>query len=176
MIKEQILPVAVTVACTAVVLAVLWFYIRFGIISEYRTRGWKDRLPHPRLEEVEVRWGVRLPRQLEALYRAGGVAAMEEVYLAAPGPGPSPPWFVAHFIPLAVRDLAEWIKITSVPGLPVAVDDDKGTYYLPFSGLRGGSPPVLLRGPGKPGHDLKVAPSLEDFLRFLPVEVSEEGE
>jgi hypothetical protein len=176
MINGQVILVAVAVACTAAILAFLWVYIRYGTISEYRTRGWKGRLPHPRLEEVEARWRVRLPRQLEALYRAGGIAEMAEVYLAPPRPGPSRRWFVAHFIPLTAQDLAEWIKITNVPGLPVAIDGDKGTYYLPISGPQGGSLPVLLRGPGKPGHDIEVAPSLEDFLRFLPVEVGEEDE
>jgi hypothetical protein len=176
MINEQVFPVAVAVACAAVIVAFLWIYMRFAIISKYRTRGWKNRLPHPRLEEVEGRWGLRLPRQLEALYRAGGVAELAEVYLAPPGRGPSRRWFVAHFIPLAVRDLAEWIKITNVPGLPVAVYGDKGTYYMPFSSPQSGSPPVLLREPGKPGNDIEVAPSLEDFLRFLPVEVGEEDE
>ena len=176
MINAQVILVAIAVACTAAILAFLWVYIRFGTISEYRTRGWKDRLPHPRLEEVEVRWGVRLPRQIEALYRAGGIAEMAEVYLAPPRPDSSRRWFVAHFIPLTAPDLAEWIKITNVPGLPVAIDGDKGTYYLPISGLRGGSLPVLLRGPGKPDLDIEVAPSLEDFLRFLPVEASEEDE
>ncbi len=176
MINAQVLLLVVAVACTAAILAVLWVYIRFGILSRYRTRGWKDRLPHPRLEEVEVRWGVRLPRQLEALYRAGGIAELAEVYLAPPGPGASRRWFVAFFIPLTVRDLTEWIKITNVPGLPIAVDSDKGTYYLPFSGLSGGSPRVLLREPGKPCNDIEVAPCLDDFLRYLPVEVSEEDE
>ncbi len=176
MINIQVLPLVVAVACTAAILAVLCVYIRFGIISEYRTRGWKDRLPHPRLEEVEVRWGIRLPRQLEALYRVGGIAELAEVYLAPPGPGPSRRWFVAFFIPLTVRDLEEWIKIANVPGLPVAVDGDKGTYYLPFSGLQGGSPRVLLRGPGKPGNDIEVAARLEDFIRYLPVEASGEDE
>jgi hypothetical protein len=176
MINKQVFLVALAVTCTAAILAVLWFYIRFGIISEHRTRGWKDRLPHPRLDEVEVRWGIRSPRQLEAHYRAKSIAELAEGYLAPPGPGPSRRWFVASFIPLTIRDLDEWVKITNVPGLPVAVDGDKGTYYLPFSVMQGVSPPVLYRGPGKPGDDVEVAPSLEDFLRFVPVEVGQEGE
>jgi hypothetical protein len=174
MIREQILPLAVAIVCTAAILAVLWIYLRFGSISEYRTRGWKNRLPYPELAELEARWQVRLPRQIEAFYRTGGIVEREEVYLAARSAGDSLRWYVACFIPLTVRDLAEWMRATNLPGLPVARDAGKGVYYLPFSSLRGGGTRVLLRDPIKRGDDIEVAPSLEEFLRFVPVEVDDE--
>jgi len=74
-----------------------------------------------------------------------------------------------------VQDVDEWMEVTGVPGIPIAIDDSKGTYYLPFGPLRrGDSAPILLRAPGPSRTDIEVAPSLEDFLRFQPVEAGVE--
>ena len=159
MIKAQVLLLAVTVACTAAILVVLWVYIRFGIISRVPDTRMEGSSPASPLGGSGSQVGSPVASPARSTLPRRRHRRLAEVYLAAPGPGPSRPWFFAYFIPLTVRDLAEWIKITNVPGLPVAVDSDKGTYYLPFSGLRSGSPRVLLREPGKPGNDIEVAPT-----------------
>jgi hypothetical protein len=119
---------------------------------------------------------VRLPRLLEEFYRSSGLVECFEFYLAPPGAG-HPRWYIAHFVPLTSRDVAEWLKVTGVPGIPIALDGDKGTYYLPFEALRqSGSPPVLFRAPGLGRQDTEVAPSLEDFIGFQRVEAPDEAE
>lgn len=64
-------------------------------------------------------------------------------------------WHMYRFLPLTSGDLSEWLKATGVPGLPIAIDGDKGAYYLPFADLKAGkAPPVLLRLPGRRGTDV----------------------
>jgi len=172
----EIIAGLVALACLAGCLFVLWVFIFSVIVSEWRTRGWQSRLAQPRLEEVEDEWQVRLPRALEPFFRSSGVVECFECYLAPPG-AERMRWYVEHFIPLTKRDIAEWIKVTAVPGIPLASDGSKGIYYLPFEALRRGEPPpILLREPGPGGNDREVAPSVEDFVRFQPVEVPEEDD
>ena len=67
------------------------------------------------------------------------------------------------------------MKITGVPGLPIALDGDKGAYYLSFNELeQGTSPQVLLRPPGRKPVDQVVAGSVDEFQTFVPVEVENE--
>jgi hypothetical protein len=156
----------------AALIGFLWGIIRWGIISEFRTRGWRSRLARPRLKEVEAKWGVRLPPVLEEFYRSGGGERFE-FFLASPGSDRTPRWFIGCFIPLTVRDISEWVKGTKLPGIPIALDGDKGFYYLPFESLSGGgSCPVLHRdlGGSRPYTDAEVAPSVEDFVRYQAVE------
>lgn len=177
MTHEVIIAGLVILAIIPTLFGVLWIYIRFAFISEHRLRGWESRLAQPRLAEVESKWGVNLPRSLETLYRSGGVAEQSEFDLVPPGEDSPQRWYIAAFIPLTVRDVAEWIKITRVPGIPLACDGCKGIYYLPFDALReGSSPPVLLREPGWCTKDREVAASVEDFVRFQPAVASEEDE
>jgi hypothetical protein len=175
MVLEVIAGLVVLAICAGCAL-MLWAFLRFGIVSEWRMRGWRGRLGRPRLDEVEAEWQVRLPRALDPFYRSSGVVERGECYLGPPGAG-RPLWYVAQFIPLTRRDVAEWMKVTGVPGIPLALDDSKGVYYLPFAALRCGEPPpVLLREPGPAGQDREVAPSVEDFVRFQPAEVPEEDD
>jgi hypothetical protein len=142
--------------------------LRFSIISPRRTRGWKNRLHQPNLPEVESTWKVQLPRSLESLFQSN-IVELSEVYLSPAGIGGSARWYVARFIPFTSRDLAEWIKITSVPGFPLAIDGDEGVYYLSFDDLRDSQPPaVLFRAPGMK-QATEVARTIEDFMQFQPV-------
>ena len=67
------------------------------------------------------------------------------------------------------------MSVTKVPGIPIALDASKGTYYLPFETLQQGLPsPVLLRLPGSNREDQKVASTFEEFMAFKPNDVPAE--
>jgi len=153
----------------AVLCLFLAVIVRFGILSRLRARGWRKRLRHPKMAEVESEWGVRLPRALEPFFESKIVDRFE-FYLAPPNSDrESEWWYVAGFIPLTPQDIAAWIATTKVPGIPIADDGSKGVYYLPFDQLRQGKPPaVLLRPPGWQPKDIVVASSVEQFIRFEP--------
>jgi len=86
-------------------------------------------------------------------------------------------WYIERFLPLTPRDTPEWIAVTNVPGIPIAIDASKGTYYIPFESLRKHlPPPVLLRLPGRERKDLKVASNFEEFLQFEAKDVPPETE
>jgi hypothetical protein len=156
------LAILLVAGCIAVLLAI----IRFSIISSRRTRGAKGRLHRPNLAEVEAKWNIKLPAALEALYASALVESAEQ-YLAAPGADREHAWHFYKFIPLTVRDLSESLKIAKVPGLPIAIDGDKGAYYLPFAQLKeGATPPVLLRTPDQKGQDVEIAASVEELMKF----------
>lgn len=152
----------------------LWVIIRWSFVSPWLTRGRNQRLRKPNLAEVEAKWNVRLPRALELLYQSD-LVQQGEVYLAPPDASATTRWYVETFLPITSRDLSEWTKGSHVPGLPIAIDGDKGTYYLPFSDLREGKPPaVLFRSPERKPVDKVVAPTVDDFMRFQPVKVEED--
>lgn len=156
----------------AALVGVVWGVIR-SLISDVRRRGWQDRLAQPRPEEVEARWRVRLPRVLVEFYRSRLAERWGDFY-PAPPTTEHPRWFIAQFIPLTRRDLGEWMT-SMVPGIPIALDGNKGFYYLPFEQLRGGgSCPVLHRNLGGrwPSTDTVVAPSVEEFVQFQVEEPS----
>ena len=161
---DLLLAIAFLAGC----LSVLWMILRFSVFSSLRRRGAKDRLHKPNVAEIEAKWKIKLPRALESLY-GSPLVEISETYIAAPGADREHQWHIYEFIPLTSRDLSEWLKITRVPGLPIAIDGDKGTYYLPFKDLKkSGAPPVLLRLPGLKGEDVEVASSVDEFMRFEP--------
>jgi hypothetical protein len=140
----------------------------FGITGAKSRKGSRDRLHRPQIAEIEAKWRVKLPPSLETYFRSP-IVDRSEFYLAPPGQ--SEWWYIESFLPLTVRDLPRWISITNVPGIPIALDGSKGTYYLPFESLRQGSKtPVLLRLPGSKREDRKVASSFEEFISYEPKE------
>jgi hypothetical protein len=163
---NQIIPLVVSAAFLAGCIFVLWAIIRFSIISPRRTRGWQQRLSKPNLAEVESKWDIRLPRSLELLFQSD-LVRQTECYLAPPGGDETTRWYIAQFIPITSQDLSEWIKVTRVPGIPIAIDGSKGTYYLPFSDLQHGKPPaVLLRPAGRNPMEKVIARTVDDFASF----------
>ncbi len=149
--------------------------IRFSFIGAARAKGWDKRLQRPALSEIESKWGVKLPQSLDTYFRSE-IVGRSDFYLAPPGSDPSKWWYIEGFLPLTRRDVAESIKVTNVPGIPIALDASKGTYYLPFENLRQDSQsPVLLRLPGRERRDVKVASSVEELLRFEPRDVPDEA-
>lgn len=155
-----------------IVAALCWLVgtiIYFGITSKRSVRGWKKRLRHPRIPEVEFKWRVKLPPILESFFQSG-IAERCEFYLAPPGTDrESDWWYVASFIPLTCQDVGDWIKLAKVPGIPLGEDGAKGVYYLPFDQLRDGRvPTVLLQPPGRKPKAVTVASSVEQFIAFEP--------
>jgi hypothetical protein len=129
-------------------------------------------LRQPNLAEVAAKWNIQVPPSIELLFQ-NVMVEESEFYLRPPGSDSSIAWYIEHFIPFTANDLSEWLKITGVPGLPIAVDGSKGVYYLPFDDLHLGKPPrVLFQSPGKKPPE-QVALTIENFLRLEPVEMPE---
>jgi hypothetical protein len=171
---QQIIAAVIVVAIVVGCRHLLWAIIRFSIIAPRRARGWQGRLRKPRIGEIESKWSVQMPRALESFFKSKVVERFG-FYLAPAGADRSRWCYIARFIPMTARDLAEWLAITKVPGIPIALDADKGTYYLPFEPLRPGqSPAVLLRAGGRKAKDTEVASSVEQFVQYQPMEVSDE--
>jgi len=139
---EMVIP---CVVIGTLLIAFLWIIIRWGIILEYRTRDEWKRLRDPCLEELEAEWGIKLPDELEAFYRTSDVIDRSEFYLVPPGVD-RPRWFIMGFYPLTKVFAPEFIKATGLPGIPIANDgDNKAEYYLPFTSLREGAIPHVVR-------------------------------
>jgi hypothetical protein len=80
-----------------------------------------------------------------------------DFFLVPPGSNQSEGWYIDRFLPLTCRNVSEWIAVANVPGIPIALDASKGTYYILFEFLqRSLRAPVLLRLPGRERKDLKV--------------------
>ena len=147
---------------------VVVFIVRFWIIGSARTSGWRVRLQRPEKSAVEANWNIRLPGSIETYFRSE-IPSRSEFYLAPPGSEKSEWWYIERFIPLTCRDLIDWISVTNVPGIPIAIDGSKGTYYIPFEPSRQISLcPVLLRLPGHKREDRKVASTFDEFANFEP--------
>ncbi len=170
---QQMIVAAVGIAIVIGCFYLLWAIIRFSVIGPRRSRGWQKRLRKPQVSEIESKWDVHLPPALETLFQSSVVERFE-FYLAPPGTDRARWYYVSRFIPMTERDVSEWIATTKVPGIPIALDAGKGTYYLPYEPLRAGQEtPVLLRAGGRKAKDTEVASSVEHFLRYQPMEGSE---
>jgi hypothetical protein len=155
---------AISIGC----LMMLWVIVRFAVIGPLRTRGAALRLRHPRPEEVEAKWRVKLPAALPALFREHPIIERAEFYLAPAGSDRDAWLYIYGFIPLTALDVSEARKSSGVPGIPIAHGEEGGTYYLPMSALRDdGSVPVFLRRGRK---DTEVAASIEQFFAYTPTE------
>lgn len=163
-----ILGTVLAILLCAILLLVLGAIIRFSFIGTTRTKGWQQRLQKPQRSQVEQKWRVKLPDSLETYFQSDMVCR-SDFYLAPSGAKQSEWWYIQRFVPLTPRDLSQWISFTGVPGIPIAIDASKGTYYLPFDSLRQQTPsPVLLRLPGRKRDDVTVASTLDEFIRFDP--------
>jgi len=150
--------------------------IRFSIIGSVRAKGSEKRLQRPEFSDIESTWGAKLPDSLETYFRRE-IVRRSDFYLAPPGSNPSEWWYNEGFLPLTCRDVSEWIKVTNVPGIPIARDASKGTYYIPFKSPQTHlQSPVLLRLPGRKQEDRQVASRIDEFLQFEPQAVPREAE
>jgi hypothetical protein len=158
---------ALAIVICGTLLLVLGAIIRFSFLGAARRSGWEQRLENPQRANVEVKWGVRLPESLETYFQSETVRR-SDFYFAPIGTKKSECWYIERFLPLTPRDVSEWISATNVPGIPIAIDASKGTYYLPFESLRQQKSPVLLRLPGRKRNEVKVASTFDEFVRFEP--------
>lgn len=165
---QKVLVASFVALFVGALLLLLWAIVRFGFVSARRTRGAAGRLRDPDPAAVERVVGFAPPPALAAFYRESDLAARTEVTLVDGAASPPARWFVGAFIPLAAPDVREWRAVSGVPGVPVATDGDKGTYYVAADGA------VRLRSPDVPGGDVVVAAAAADFLR-LPVEEEPAG-
>lgn len=147
-------------------LLLLWWMVRFAVFLPRRTRGWQDRLPFPNRKDVEARWKVRLPDSLDRLFDRAWIQN-RDFYLAPPGVAPSHWLWIDRFIPLTVRDVSAWLILTSVPGIPIAMDGRDRAYFLPFDDLRRGGPvPVWLHLDRR--NYKVVAADIDQFMSLEP--------
>jgi hypothetical protein len=176
--RDALVPYLVIVVIGPILIAflwfVIWFFVRWELVSERRTRSEWKRLRDPHLEELEAEWSITLPDELAGFYRTSEVIDRCEFYFVPPGVE-RPRWFIMGFYPLTRVFAAELIKLTGLPGIPIANDgDNKAEYYLPFASLRQGAVPVVVRRESG-GKDIEVAP-LSEFLQFRVVEPRDDDE
>ena len=156
----QVIAVVVLILLISAFLLVLGAIIRFSIISPIRTRGAKNRLRSPNLEGIEQLCGFAPPEDLVTLYRTAPFIESTEFDLVDPNRIPPKAWFIGIFNPLSLIDIREQRTITRVPGIPIAVDGERGQYYVSQTGA------VLLRSPDKAGGDVEVASTIAAFATF----------
>jgi hypothetical protein len=137
----------------------------FGVKGARNRKGRQEALHQPEIAGIESKWQVKLPSSLEAYFQSP-IVDRSEFYLAPPGSAQSEWLYIEQFLPLTVRSLSRWIPITNVPGIPIALDGAKGTYYLPFAALREGTSLLMLRLPGSKREDRKIAHSFEEFVTY----------
>jgi hypothetical protein len=149
-----------TVFALFLLLLVLYAIVRFAIISPRKMKGAKGRLRDPDAENIGKISGIYPSAELVAFYRQAPFIEEVEFYLVDRSKEPAVSWFVGAFNPLTAPDVRERKKISGVPGIPIADDMDKGTYFV------GGDGRVMLRSPNIPGREIEVAPDITSFSNF----------
>lgn len=112
----------------AAALFVLGAVVRFSVVSPLRTRGAEARLRSPEPSAVAGLVGFPLPTLLVEFYRTSPLVVESGLMVGTDRAETT--CTIARFIPMTARDVREWRVISGVDGLPFAVDDDKGTFYL----------------------------------------------
>ncbi len=143
-------------------LFLLYSIVRYSIISPWLTRGDRQRLRVPVADGVEKACGFEPQADLVRFYETCPFVERMEFYLVDRDATPPASWEIGAFIPLHIKDIRESQKIMRVPGIPIATDMDKGTYYVDAYGS------VMLMSPNVAGGKIIVAPSIEALSRFSP--------
>lgn len=146
-------------------LYLLWAIIRFSIVAPFRTRNAAARLRQPDPGGIEALVGFPVPAALVEFYASWPHLGKTEYYLVNPSTGRS--WFIGGFQPLSRVDAKEMISASRVPGLPIAGDMDKGTYFISEGGQ------VELWSPNLPAGREQVAGSILEFAQFRLAEYEE---
>jgi hypothetical protein len=97
-------------------------------------KGRRKRLRCPDIPEVEAKRGVKLPQGMDAFYRSE-IVERSDFYLAPPNSKQLDWWYIERFVPQTRRDLSEGMKVTNVPGIPIAF-----FVSIVFAGARYGGP------------------------------------
>jgi hypothetical protein len=147
-------------AVIALVLVGLGAMIRFAFISPRRTKGARQRLRRPDIRGLEALCGFPAPPELVAFYKEAPIVELTEFKLLDHSKTPTKEWMIGTFEPLTLVDTRELLKASGVPGIPFAVDIEKGTYYVDRDGT------VRLLSPNVKGEEALVASSISDFAKF----------
>ncbi len=142
-------------------LLLLFAVFRFSFISSRRNKGSGERLYRPEVGSVVSSFQVTIGEEVGGKYvKSRGLHHGDLVYVRDGRRLP-----VSRVIPLTVRDAREWAKITGVKGVPVALDDGKGVFYIPVDGQPGKTPGTVIHS--NAGKESVVAGSLGEFIDAL---------
>jgi len=150
----------IAVVVIALLLLTLGAIIRFSFISPRRTKGARQRLRRPDIRGLEGLCGFRPPPELVAFYKEASFVELTEFTLIDRSQTPAKEWIIGTFEPLTVVDTREALKASGVPGIPIATDIEKGTYYVDRAGS------VKLASPNVKGNEALVASSINEFAKF----------
>jgi hypothetical protein len=142
--------------------------LRFSIISSFRTRGSKRFIRKPDLDAAASVCGFPPPADLGQLYRNAPFIERMEFDLVDESKTPPKRWTIGSFKPLTRSVVREWRAISGVPGIPIADDMDKGTYFVDNTGA------VVLCSPNIKESKALVALTVREFMAFEARECSEE--
>jgi hypothetical protein len=157
---EAFIGYATAIAVIVVGLLLLGAIIRFSIISGLRTKSAPMRLRNPNLSGVEQVCGFSLPSDLASFFEEMAFIERTEFELVDDSKTPPRVWPIGSFIPLTPRDVRESRKVSGVPGVPIAGDLDKGTYFVVETGA------VRYRSPDMRPGEVTVASSIAELRRF----------
>jgi hypothetical protein len=144
-------------------LITLWGIIRFAIISPIKTKGARDRLRKPNISGVKALCGFEPSTELVDFYTNCKFTEKMEFSLEDQSQTPSKKWFIGEFFPLTALDVKENLIISRVPGIPIADDMNKGTYFASKDGS------IFLSSPNEQ-QQLLVSTNIQAFSNFVPVE------
>jgi hypothetical protein len=138
-------------------------FLRFTVVSDWRTRGAEGRLRYPAPSEVAGIVGFAPPADLVPFFEQAPFVERGEFQLVDRAHGAGRAWDISHFTPLTARDVREALAnchLTQV--IPIAWDMDKGVYVVTREGA------VILDSPNVPGRQVQVAATVREFGRFEP--------
>jgi hypothetical protein len=150
----------IAVAVIALLLVTLGAIIRFSFISPRRTKGARQRLRRPDIRGLEALCGFSPPSELVAFYKEAPFVELTEFTLIDRSQTPAKEWIIGTFHPLTLIDVKEGIASSGVPGIPIAIDIEKGTYFVDKAGS------VKLSSPNTKERETLIAPNIGEFAKF----------
>lgn len=150
----------IAVAVLVLLLLVLGAMIRFSFISPHRTKGARQRLRRPDIRGLEGLCGFSPPPELVAFYKEAPFVELTEFTIIDHSKTPPAEWVIGTFHPLTLVDVKEGIAASGVPGIPIAIDIEKGTYFVDRAGS------VKVSSPNTKERETLVAPSIGEFAKF----------
>jgi len=147
-------------AFLALLVLALVAMIRFAFLAPRREKGARKRLRHPDIRGIESVCGFAPPPELKAFYVDFPHLERTEFALVDHSKTPPAEWVIGTFHPLTLIDVKEGLAASGVPGIPIAIDIEKGTYFIDRAGS------VKLSSPNTKERETLVAPSIGEFAKF----------
>ncbi len=136
-----------------------------------RLEAWRERMLHPKPEEVEALCSGLLPQRLLDMYNDFNLLFRHDFEVCAPAKNPQKEsWWIGSFVPLdsegqkLTTDLSEFGK-----GCCFAGDGMGNFYWVPVDSERTSDAPVFFACHDPWGNE-RVADSLQEFLSWPHVE------